>query len=165
MRRWLLGTRNKKEQMNQSEGVLLRNTNEGCRSWSCELPCAFGQCFTKLFLLGKVAALGTPELELWPLASMGRRQTPPPHPPPPKDSGSGIWAQEWKWAAAALPLAWGRHGIWQRHGGSHRSCEAAAVWGSGLLPHMLESNQARTASQRRRAGMGKEEVSVMYCLC
>lgn len=85
MGRWLLRTRDKKEQTDRSEGEFLRNTNEGCRSWSCELSCAFAQCFTKLFLLGKVAALGTPELELWPLASMGRRQTPP----PPKDFG--IW--------------------------------------------------------------------------
>lgn len=70
---------------------------------------------------------------------------------------------EWKGAAAALPLAWGRHGIQQSRDGSHHSQEAAATRGTGLLPRVLGSNQVRRASQRQLAGVGRE-ASVMYSL-
>lgn len=77
--------------------------------------------------------------------------------------GPRMGVREWKRAAATQPLAWSRCGIWQSCGGSHHSREAVAMSGTGLLPHALESNQARRASQRWLAGVGRE-VSVMYSL-
>lgn len=65
---------------------------------------------------------------------------------------------EWKGAAATLHLARGRHGIWQSRGGSHGSHEAMAMWGG---PAHCQSNQARRASQRWLARVGRE-VSVRY---
>ena len=140
MGKWLPGAGNKREQMNRSEGVFLGNTRQGGRSWPCELSCAFARSSTKPFLLGKAAALGTqPATGRALLAqllqhSLSRQQSRAwvrgkSHP-----ENFGVWDgyAGVKRAAAALPLAWGRHRIWQSHGGSHCSREACGHAGDRL---------------------------------
>lgn len=143
------GTGDKREQMNQSEGVFPGNANQGGRNWPCELPRAFVQSTTRPFLL-RSPALGTQPAAGWALlpqllqCSLSPQRSSrcwPEVNPTPRILGSGMGVQERKRAAAALPLAWGRHRMGQSCGGSHHSCEAVDVQGTGLLPRAAKATK------------------------
>lgn len=148
MGRWLPGAGNKREQMNQSKGVFIGNTDQSGRNCPCEPSCAFAHSSTEPFLLGKVAALGTqPTADHQQSSRHGWEAN-----PILRILGSRMGVWEWKEAAATLHLAWGGYGVWQSRGGSHSSHEAVAMRGDQLAAKATKQGEHPRAACRGGQG-------------